>query len=82
MQAVSLLCDGAVRLISGFLTGVKQDRQVNSLCTHRYEKFTGDKPDRPEKSNDPFTDEYTDLVQRINALTLVSSELPCSLQRG
>lgn len=39
---------------------------------HRYEKFTGDKPERAEKSNDPFTDEYTDLVERINGLTLVT----------
>ena len=43
---------------------------TSSLC--RYEKFTGDKPERAEKSNDPFTDEYTDLVERINGLTLVS----------
>ena len=41
----------------------------------RYEKFTGERADKPEKSNDPFTDVYTDLVTQINALTLVSSTL-------
>lgn len=39
----------------------------------RYEKYVADKPERLEKSNDPFLDEFQSLVTRVNELTLVSS---------
>ncbi|KAA6429691.1 MAG: Qc-SNARE SYP7-family [Trebouxia sp. A1-2] len=52
------------------------------VIAKKYEKFTGDKPDRPEKSNDPFTDEYTDLVERINGLTLKADEIAAEKNRA
>lgn len=52
------------------------------VIAKKYEKFTGERADRPEKSNDPFTDEYTDLVERINALTLKADEIAAEKNRA
>ena len=54
-------------------------------CLRRYEKYVADKPERLEKSNDPFLDEFQSLVTRVNELTLVScggAEGCCKCQMG
>ncbi|KAL3142916.1 hypothetical protein ABBQ38_003203 [Trebouxia sp. C0009 RCD-2024] len=52
------------------------------VIAKKYEKFTGERADRPERSNDPFTDEYTDLVERINTLTLKADEIAVEKNRA
>ena len=43
---------------------------------HRYEKYLGEKEVKKDaKSMDPFMDEYTSLVEKINELNLVSNSL-------
>ena len=38
---------------------------------HRYEKYAAEKPEAAAKSKDPFNNAYTEVLERINELTLV-----------
>ena len=41
------------------------------LTLHRYEKYAAEKPEAAAKSKDPFNNAYTEVLERINELTLV-----------
>eukprot|EP00891_Asterochloris_glomerata_P008955 jgi/Astpho2/8955/e_gw1.00133.122.1_t len=48
----------------------------------KYEKYVADKPERLEKSNDPFLDEFQSLVTRVNELTLKADEIAAEKNRA